>query len=553
MLQQLEQPIHPQQKKQVLEAIHAGGLKVSPTAIAEAAGLPILVVAQELNQIATETGAHLEVTAGGSVNYVFPPQFEQAYALRGPKNFFRNCLRVVVNCLIVTIRTLVFVGTFLLRISFGLLLLLSVVALVVIVIAAIVAAMSGDNGGGGGGDSGGGGLDLGLSADGLGDGFASQWSLNFWCFDWLWDWVFFPRYMWGYPYGYYGYSYFGDPYDPRWDPFGTGTTYSSEPRNSSIEQNAIASGTEKTKQPRTKFLDSCFALLFGADDPNKGLIQRQWNDITRTIRTNHGVVVAEQLSPYLHGNKDNEDWMLPILLRLNGLPDVSESGNIIYMFPAFMNLPSEQHQQDSPEINTQAKPSPSSPSSPSAASAASAASSPSAASTDADQLRALYTGHLKRQKVINQNVQKRSDLEPFLQEQPLTLLPEDGEYESVFLFVGLAIALSAGCLYYSNSVTLLHNFRPLFYGVLSYSSLFFIFPAIRHVINIFTNEKIEERNNKRMEASAQVQSPSAQTEQKLQEARVIAISSMNEDNNKIVYTTTEDLLEQAATQSEKLT
>jgi hypothetical protein len=531
MLQQLEQPIHPQQKKQVLEAIHAGGLKVSPRVIAEAASLPILVVAQQLNQIATETGAHLEVTAAGSVNNVFSPGFEQAYALKGHRNLFRNCLRVVVNCLIVTIRTVVFVGTFLLRISFGLILLLSVVALVVIVIAAIVAAMSGDSGGGGGGgDAGGGGLDLGLSADGLGDGFASQWSLSFWCFDWLWDWIFFPRYMWGYPYGYYGYSYFENPYDPRFDPFGRGTTYSSDSRNISIDQNAIASSAEK-KKPRTKFLDSCFALLFGAEDPNRGLIQRQWNDITRTIRTNHGVVVAEQLAPYLHGNKENEDWMLPILLRLNGLPDVSESGNIIYMFPAFMNLPPE-HAEGSPQVSSEEKP---------------------AASTDADQLRALYTGHLKRQKVINQNVQKRSDLEPFLQEQQLTLLPEDCEYESVFLFVGLAIALSAGCLHYSDSVSLLHNFRPLFYGVLGYSSLFFIFPAIRHVINIFTNEKIEERNNKRMEASAQVQSPSAQIEQKLQEARVIAISSMNEDNDKIVYTTTEDLLEQTVSQSEKLT
>jgi hypothetical protein len=539
MLQQLEQPIHPQQKKKVLEAIHTGGLKVSPAAIAEAANLPILVVAQELNQIATETGAHLEVTAGGSVNYVFPPKFEQAYALRGPKNFFRNCLRVVVNSLVVILRTTILVSTFLLRISFGLMLLASVVALIVIIIVAIIAALTGNNDAGGGGDSGGGNIDLGLT-DGLGDAFASQWSLSYWCFDWLWDWIFFPRYMWGYPYGYYrfGFGYQGDPYDPRWDPFGTGTTYSSNSRQSSNESNAIASGDKKTRKPRTKFLDSCFEILFGAEDPNQGLIQRQWNDIVRTIRTHHGVVVAEQLSPYLNGNKENEDWMLPILLRLNGLPDVSESGNIIYMFPAFMNLPSEQHDSNS---------------SGNISSSETATQEKAPSSSDADQLRALYTGHLKRQKVINVNVQKSSEVEPFLQEQPLTLLPEGCECESVYVFVAIAIALSGGCLYYSHNVLFLQHFRLLYYGILGYSSLFFIFPAIRSFMNNHTNQKIEKRNNKRIEASTQMRSPSAEIEKKLEEARLVAISSMNEDNNKIVYTTTEDLLEQATNQSEKLT
>jgi hypothetical protein len=265
------------------------------------------------------------------------------------------------------------------------------------------------------------------------------------------------------------------------------------------------------------------------------LIKRQWNDITRTIRNHNGVVVAEQLSPYVNGNQDDEDWMLPILLRLNGLPDVSESGNIVYMFPAFMNMPSEQHDSnisgspDSSRISSQEKAAPES---------------------DADQLRALYTGHLKRQKVINHNVQKSSELEPFLQEQPLTLLPEGCECESVYVFVGTAIALSAGSLYYSHSVTIFQHFLPLFYGILGYSSLFFIFPAVRHILNGYTNQKIEERNNKRMEASAQVRSPSAQIEKKLEDARLVAISSMNGDNDKIVYTTTEDLLEQATNQSE---
>jgi hypothetical protein len=529
MLQQLEQPIHPRQKKQVVDAIHASGLKITPAIVAEVAGLPVLVAAQELNQIATETGAHLEVTAGGGVNYVFDSQFERAYSLSGPKKFARKCLRILANGIFILIRAFVFVGTFLLRISFGLLLVASVVALFVIIVAAIVAALQGDSGGGGGGgdSSGGGGLDLGISLDGsVGDAFASQWSLNYWCFDWLWDWVFFPRYMWGYPY--YSYSLFDTYYDYG---FGIGgSAYTEAPRKKNIAESDVSAEVGgKKKKPRTKFLDSCFALLFGADDPNRDFIQTQWNDVTRTIRLNHGVVIAEQLAPFVQGNKENEDWMLPILLRLNGLPDVSEQGNIIYIFPSFMNLKSEQSSEVILEVRQSSE---------------AGQSSPESGAAEADQLRALYTGHLKRQKVINENVQSKSTLEPYLLEKPLTLIPEDGEYESVFLFIGLAIALSLGCLSYSGVSPLIHSLVPLFYCILGYSSLFLIFPGIRYLINGFINKQIEERNNNRLEASAQINNPSPQIAQKLHEAHVLGIAGLSSDANKVVYTTAEGLLEQ---------
>ena len=514
MLQELEKPILPKQKKQVIEAIQALGLRVSPSEVAEKADLPLLVAGRELNRLATETGAHLQVTASGAVAYVFDPRFEQSYALVGPRKFFQRATRFFVNFSLLILRTLALVGIFLFRISFGVLLICSVVALVVVAVMAILALLDQGEDAGLGGD---GGIDLGDLGGVGGDVFSSQWSLSFWCFDFLWDWIFFPRYMWGpywgpsygWGYSYYDYDYWGnDSYNSY-----------SPPANVKVEP-----PQGQSKKPRTRFLDSCFGLLFGAGNPNVDLERQRWHDIAAVIRLNQGVVVCEQLAPYLDGNKENEDWMLPILLRFNGLPDVTETGHIIYLFPDFISALSVSSPGPAIEPTEQ--------------------SEDAATIGDAAELRALYTGHLNRQKVINKSVERKASLERYLNEQGWVLLPEDGEYESVYLFVGLAVALSLLLLYESGSVAFLHSFVPLFYAILSYASIFIIFPAIRWFLNARANEAIEARNDKRLEASAKLASASGELQQKLDEARVVAISGLARTDNRIAYTTEKDVLEQ---------
>ncbi len=516
MLQELEKPILPEQKKQVLEAINSLGLRVSPSDVAEKANLPVLVAGQELNRIATETGAHLEVTASGAVVYAFDPRFEQSYALAGPRRFVRMCGRIFMNGTLMILRAMALIGIFLFRISFGVLLVCSVVALVAIAVLAVLALLNQDSDGGGGGD--GGGFNIGDLGIGGGDGFASQWSLGYWCFDFLWDWIFFPRYMWGggyygwgYGWGYDDYSLFGN---PNYDTYGN-PTYGQKPK-------PVEDQTKDGKKPRTKFLDSCFGLLFGEGDPNLDTERQRWQDIAAVIRLNQGVVVSEQLAPYLDGNKENEDWMLPILTRFNGLPDVTETGHIIYLFPAFISALCA---------------------TPHAITSASQANA-EAAPAGVDQLQALYAGHLNRQKVIKRSEAGKAVLERYLTEKNWVLLPEDGEYESVFIFVGLALALSSGLLYASGSVHFLHQFVPLFYVIIGYALTFVIFPAVRYMLNGSINAAIDARNEKRLEASAKLSSPSADLQQKLEEARAIAISSMTETDNRVVYTTEKDVLEQ---------
>ncbi len=98
----------------------------------------------------------------------------------------------------------------------------------------------------------------------------------------------------------------------------------------------------KNKSPRDKsdlnFFESVFSFLFGDGNPNANLEERRWREIGTTIRSHKGAVVAEQISPYLDDigetyQQDYEDYMLPVLSRFNGQPQVSPQGEIVYYFP----------------------------------------------------------------------------------------------------------------------------------------------------------------------------------------------------------------------------
>jgi hypothetical protein len=86
------------------------------------------------------------------------------------------------------------------------------------------------------------------------------------------------------------------------------------------------------------FLESVFSFLFGDGDPNAELNDRRWQTIATVIRNNDGAIAAEQVVPYLdelgdRSQQEFEDYMLPVLTRFNGRPEVSPTGQIIYHFP----------------------------------------------------------------------------------------------------------------------------------------------------------------------------------------------------------------------------
>ena len=94
----------------------------------------------------------------------------------------------------------------------------------------------------------------------------------------------------------------------------------------------------RREKPQLNFLEAVFSFLFGDGNPNANLEARRWQEIATAIRNNGGAVVAEQIAPYLDNlgsgyAKEYEDYMLPVLTRFNGYPEVSPEGQIVYRFP----------------------------------------------------------------------------------------------------------------------------------------------------------------------------------------------------------------------------
>ncbi|MFM7641012.1 MAG: hypothetical protein ACKO45_05625 [Cyanobium sp.] len=84
------------------------------------------------------------------------------------------------------------------------------------------------------------------------------------------------------------------------------------------------------------FLEAFFSILFGDGNPNADLEERRWRWIAALIRSQKGVLIAEQLSPYLDrcaGGVASEEDVLLALVRFNGQPKVSPAGDLVYCFP----------------------------------------------------------------------------------------------------------------------------------------------------------------------------------------------------------------------------
>ncbi|MCM0593991.1 MAG: hypothetical protein ACSI46_06225 [Gloeotrichia echinulata DVL01] len=111
---------------------------------------------------------------------------------------------------------------------------------------------------------------------------------------------------------------------------------------------------ERQEQSNLNFFEAVFSFLFGDGNPNANLEDRRWQEIGTVIGNNRGAVVAEQISPYLDdiGEKyqqEYEDYMLPVLTRFNGQPEVSPDGQIVYYFPELQVSASQKRRQSLPD------------------------------------------------------------------------------------------------------------------------------------------------------------------------------------------------------------
>ncbi len=95
---------------------------------------------------------------------------------------------------------------------------------------------------------------------------------------------------------------------------------------------------DKTYRKPLNFLEAVFSVIFGDGNPNEDLERRRWNYIGNLIHRQQGVAIAEQIAPYLDNlgqgfDREYENYMLPVLAKFNGIPEVSSTGELVYHFP----------------------------------------------------------------------------------------------------------------------------------------------------------------------------------------------------------------------------
>jgi hypothetical protein len=110
---------------------------------------------------------------------------------------------------------------------------------------------------------------------------------------------------------------------------------------------------KRSKKKKTNFLESVFSFIFGDGNPNYNLEERRWQTIGKLIQNQKGAIIAEQITPYLDeiGSsvaQDYEGYMLPILTRFDGRPEVSPEGQLIYHFPELQTTATSSPSQSVP-------------------------------------------------------------------------------------------------------------------------------------------------------------------------------------------------------------
>ena len=102
-----------------------------------------------------------------------------------------------------------------------------------------------------------------------------------------------------------------------------------------------ADGRADRDPSKMGFLESVFSYVFGDGNPNQNLEERRLGLAAQMIRENNGAVTVEQLAPFCDAPDPDErsssyvdeSFVLPIVTQLNGEPQVTEDGDIIYTFP----------------------------------------------------------------------------------------------------------------------------------------------------------------------------------------------------------------------------
>lgn len=265
----------------IMRAIAQLDYRVTAGDVAAKTGMELQTAEQGLLALAADVGGHMQVSEEGELAYVFPRGMQGILQSK----YFRLRLQEWWN----KVWQVLF---YVIRISFGIVLIASIVLILLTLIAIFIALNSQSR------------------DDDRGGGFSGRGGPIFMPTFWVgpdWYYVFMPP---------------------------TRRRYHRQAQ------------TRLGEEPKMSFLESIFSFLFGDGNPNADLEERRWQTIATVIRNNGGTVVAEQIAPYLDdlggfSSQEMEDYMLPVLTRFNGRPEVSPDGQLVYRFPELQVMAQE--------------------------------------------------------------------------------------------------------------------------------------------------------------------------------------------------------------------
>jgi hypothetical protein len=419
-------PYHPA-LMQAVERLH---YRATVGDVAAQTGWPIQQAEQSLLTLAAQASGHLQVSQAGELVYLFPRNFRQVLRHK----FFRLRLQEWWQ----QVWKVLF---YLIRISFGIVLIALIIAVLAAILVIVIGWMFKDSDQDGGGSSG----DSGGSNQSGGD-----WLSLFW------------------------YSYW-------WQDLGTIFAPTSDRRPQRPRDHA-----------QLGFLESIYSFLFGDGNPNAELENRRWQMISGVIQQHHGAIVAEQVTPFLDlsgspSTQEDEDYMLPVLIRFNGQPEVSPDGQLIYHFPD------------------------------------------------------LQTTAQRREGAA---------IAPYLQEQEWRFSQATGSQLAWAIGLGvtlLILSMMLSGLLVSTSPAWIHLMSTLAW---MYSVSYLLIPAGRYVWIQQHNQKITQRNQQRQERLKFLKSAGRTLNRKIQFAQEFAAQNVVDSEN-LAYTTETDLREQELRHSQQ--
>jgi len=423
--------------KTITQAIERLDYRVTIGDVAAQAGLSLQEAQQGVLALATDVQAHLQVSEAGEIAYVFPKNLRAVLLSKSWRLRWQAAWQKVWQVLF-----------YLIRVSFGIALILSLVLIAVAIIALVVAANSASSQGNN--------RNRGYGGGGM---------------------VMLPRVWFG-------------PNIFWW--------FSPNPRRRAPRRQVRAQGGSDSD---LNFLEAVFSFLFGDGNPNADLDDRRWQAIAAVIRANDGAVVAEQIAPFLGDlgqgwDQELEDFMLPVLSRFDGRPQVSPEGGIVYQFPELQVTAAAGRIRSIPKFLQEL---------PRQFSQASSSQIMLAIGLGgANLIGGLVLGNL-------------------LQDQALVAE------------LGGVVALA----------------NTLYWGLLAYGTAFLAIPLGRYFWVQWQNKKIEARNQAREQRAEQLLQPAPEVKEKLSFAQTLAGQTVVGTDD-LAYTTETDLVDQEIEQKDKL-